>query len=219
MDTQMPGLSGLALIRALREECKTHNAVRAGTRILAISASPVGEEIHQAADGFLLKPLEVDELLNLLELQPAKVETAIDSSLVRSSSDAAQATADYEPDSELFIDPVVLGKYQAMMPDAAVREIYVALSTDLHPRLAQLSEAMEAGDAAEVKRIAHAIKGSCGMFGLKSAAAAAARLETNATGAASNGPDTYSAELIRLYAALHALDVILGGDFPVRVKT
>src|SRR5271168_1880648 len=60
MDTQMPGLSGLDLIAALR-------TASGKSRIIAISGSEVGDEIRQAADGFLLKPIQVEALTALLE--------------------------------------------------------------------------------------------------------------------------------------------------------
>ncbi len=46
MDTQMPGLSGVDLLEALRRTVKT------SVRIVAISGSEGGEALRQAADGF-----------------------------------------------------------------------------------------------------------------------------------------------------------------------
>ncbi len=190
MDTQMPGLSGLGLIEALRG-CST-------ARIVAISGSDPGEAIRQAADGFLLKPIEPEGLLAWINrTEPGAIAQSI-----------AQVQAGQELGADI-VDPIVLGKLKAMMPASAVREIYAAVASDLTTRLATLRAAMDAADSIEVARIAHAIKGGCAMVGLSSAREAASRLET------SNLPVTWPAELAHLHSALKGLEVMLGGNFPV----
>jgi CheY-like chemotaxis protein len=190
MDLQMPGLSGAELIDALR--------ARSAARIFAISGSEPGEDMRGVADGFLLKPVDMDGLVALL--QPGaghKTEELL----------AIAAEAEPAGSSEV-IDPAVLGKLKAMMPPAAVREIYAAVASDLKTRLVTLQSAMNASDVVEVKRLAHSIKGGCSMVGLTGASAAAARLET------SNTTVTHPQELSQLHAALVALDGILGDNFP-----
>jgi len=186
MDTQMPGLSGLDLIGALR--------ARTQSRIVAISGSDPGEAIRDAADGFLLKPIQPEDLDALLAGDPAQTQTG--------TSTGITVSASAEDDA---IDPVVLGKLKAMMPPSAVREIYAAVAADLGPRLDSLQSAMDAKDAASVARIAHAVKGGCSMVGLT---AAAARLEI------SNRIETWPEELIELRRALVALQRILIHEFP-----
>jgi CheY-like chemotaxis protein len=192
MDTQMPGLSGLDLIQALR----------AGTsgKIIAISGSEPGEAIRQATDGFLLKPIQPEEL----------------DALLAATSDGPATSGPAPPDAstghildEPVIDPLVLGKLKAMMPPAAVREIYSAVATDLATRLESLAAAMDAGNAVEVARIAHTTKGGCSMVGLTAATGAAARLEI------SNRIGTWPKELAQLRAALEGLQRILGDEFPI----
>ena len=183
MDTQMPGLSGLELIQALRQVTKA--------RIVAISGSDPGVAIREAADGFLLKPIAAESVVALL----AGGTTA-----------AADAEATDSP-AEL-IDPVVLGKLKAMMSAKALREIYTAVATDLKSRLGPLQAAVDAGDDAEMRRIAHAIKGGCAMVGLTGAMQAAAQLES------SNVPVTSPEAMGQLRSSLIALEVMLGRDFP-----
>jgi HPt (histidine-containing phosphotransfer) domain-containing protein len=103
----------------------------------------------------------------------------------------------------------VLGKLKAMMPPAAVREIYAAVASDLTTRLDSLSAAMEAGNSAGVARIGHTIKGGCSMVGLTAANDAAARLET------SNLIETWPKELFELRSALAALQSILSDEFQI----
>ncbi len=186
MDTQMPGLSGLALIQALR------NSTRA--RIVAISGSDPGEAIRQAADGFLLKPIEPGAVLDWInQAEPGAL---------------AQIQAEQQSGAGI-VDPIVLGKLKAMMPVSAVREIYAAVASDLTTRLITLQAAMDAADSTEVARIGHAIKGGCAMVGLIGARETASRLET------SNLPETWPAELAHLHSALKGLEVMLGDNFPV----
>jgi len=192
MDTQMPGLSGVALVSALRG-C-------VGSRIVAISASEPGAAMRQAADGFLLKPIDAGSLLDWLQTSPesAPGEYAALPAAVETVMDAVGLA---------LVDPEVLGKLRAMMPDAGVRELYAAVAADLVHRLPLLESAMEAENAAEVARIAHAIKGGCAMVGLTGARDAAANLEV------SNLPVTWSNELAHLRIALTNLECMLGGDF------
>ena len=185
MDTQMPGLSGLALIDALRG--------RTTARIVAISGSDPGEAVRKAADGFLLKPIEPETVLAWVD---------------KAAVDDKPEVQDDKPRFAEAVDPVVLGKLKAMMPVSAVREIYAAVASDLTKRLVTLQAAMDATDSAEVARIAHAIKGGCAMVGLSSAREAASRLET------SNLPETWTAELTHLHSALNGLEVMLGDNFP-----
>jgi CheY-like chemotaxis protein len=192
MDNQMPGLSGLDLIAALRS--------RSSARIIAISGSEVDESIKQATDGFLLKPIEAADVTALLaasvkDIKPAVPdETAVPAELIAIESP---------------VDPIVLGKLQAMMPAKAVREIYAATATDLRTRLTSLEAAMTAANTPEVQRIAHSIKGGSAMVGLSAATQAANRLET------SDLTGLWPAELAQLVSALEALEGMLLLEFPV----
>ena len=202
MDTQMPGVSGARLIKALRQRLKERNG-SGQTRIIAISGSQVGDAIHQAADGFLLKPIQVESVLALLGT-PAPSAGAPGFDLQASEDQDLAET----PETRAVLDPAVLdsavlGKLKAMMPEAALCEVYAAVATDLETRLATLAAAMDAGDAAAVASIAHTIKGGCGMVGLSGATEAAARLES------SNLPETWPGELLQLHFALGNLQGIL----------
>ncbi|MFC5861656.1 response regulator [Acidicapsa dinghuensis] len=197
MDAQMPGLSGVGLIEALR---KSSNA-----RIIAISGS-ANDRVRESADGFLLKPVDPAALEEVLGTQ--------EQSGAQNHGLTLQATADLPEDAdnnteaagrvaEHVIDPVMLKKLRAMMPDSAVREIYMATAMDLASRLVTLSAAMSQGRASEVARVAHAIKGGCAMVGLSGARDSAARLEI------SNQPENWQNELTQLHFALDKLQGLL----------
>ena len=199
MDTQMPGVSGTRLIKALRQRLKDRNASEQ-TRIIAISGSEVGDAIHQAADGFLLKPIQVESVLALLEAPASASTLDLQASAAPGPSETPETRAILDP---VVLDPTVLGKLKAMMPDAALREVYAAVAADMETRLATLSAAMDAGDATAVASIAHTIKGGCGMVGLTGATEAAASLEN------SNLPDSWPEELLQLHFALKNLQSLL----------
>jgi CheY-like chemotaxis protein len=205
MDTQMPGVSGLELLETLRRGCQA--------RIVAISGSAVSSRVRRAADGFLMKPVEVEELMRLLEgpaerrrrvmLEKNVSASAGKSNGSRRANGGVAVNGEAAGAEDAVIDPLVLGKLKAMMNAAALREVYTATAADLEGRLATLAAAMQDGQAAEVVRIAHAIKGGCAMVGLSAAKDSAARLETG------NQSETWQNELSQLHFALDKLQGIL----------
>jgi CheY-like chemotaxis protein len=205
MDSQMPGVSGARLIKALRQRLKDRNAANQATygqtKIIAISGSEVADAIRQAADGFLLKPIQVESVLALIDAPVLDLHASAAPDLAETPETCP--ILDPAVGDPAVLDPIVLGKLKAMMPDAALREVYSAVAADLETRLATLTAAMDAGDAAAVASIAHTIKGGCGMVGLCGATEAAARLEN------SNLPETWPEELLQLHFALKNLQGLL----------
>jgi len=202
MDTQMPGLSGLELVKELRRLSDAH--------LIAISGSEVSAELRKVTDGFLLKPVEVDALTAILSAKDSRISATTSGSPVEADNKPAfgsnlpSISAETDPETEYLIDPVVLGKLRAMMPASAVLEIYAAVASDLKTRLIPLAAAIDARDAIEVSRIAHTIKGGCAMVGFSMATEAAALLEN------SNRHETWPKELLQLHFALGKLQSMLG---------
>jgi CheY-like chemotaxis protein/HPt (histidine-containing phosphotransfer) domain-containing protein len=138
MDTQMPGLSGSALIDQLRTRTKAP--------LYAISGSEPPPDVIKAADGFLLKPFGPDILERTLQRHITHPEpTPIADSPV--------------------VNETTLAQLRGVMPEKGVREIFTAIAADLEKRHDLLVAAIERGDSAEIKRIGHAIKGGSGMAG------------------------------------------------------
>jgi CheY-like chemotaxis protein len=152
MDFQMPGLSGTRLIGELRMHTQA--------RIYVVSGSYPPPEVTAAADGFLLKPFGAEALGKLLE---------------DSKPDAATSLLDA---NDPVVSEEVLAQFRQLMPEPAVRKVYEAVVADLDRRIDALSNAMDKGDVAEVRRIGHAIKGGCGMAGALEAARLGALLES-----------------------------------------
>jgi len=151
VDVLMPGLNGVALVKALR--------IRTGAAIYAISGSNPPDELKAAVDGFLMKPFSPESLQTLLDEHNRKSEQP--------------AATDEAP----VLNVKILGQFREMMPDAAVREVYTAVVGDLRRRITALEGAIARHDAVEVHRIGHTIKGGCGMAGAQQAARLGALLE------------------------------------------
>jgi CheY-like chemotaxis protein len=188
VDAQMPGISGVELIKELRSTC--HRA-----RIYVISGSGPAPEIVSASDGLLLKPFDNDALRKLLE--------------------GGQRTApSYLDPSDPVVSSEVLSKLRQMMPEAAVREIYTATAADLTRRIEALSRAIARRDSDEIHRIGHAIKGGCGMAGAVQAARLGAKLEIAPSAAEDNHLDNSKALLRDLRNAAQALQSMLDAELP-----
>jgi CheY-like chemotaxis protein/HPt (histidine-containing phosphotransfer) domain-containing protein len=151
MDTQMPGLSGAALIRQLR--------ANSAATIYAISGSHAPDSVVNSVDGFLMKPIGPEALQRVLEKHAFGFRPA--------------PSAGLGPAPEtlpLVVNPKVLAQLRDIMKESAVREIYAAVLADLDKRRPQLEAAIELGDHATVRRIGHSIKGGCSMAGALEAA-------------------------------------------------
>jgi len=191
LDAQMPGLKGAALIAELR--------TRSRARIVVFSGSPPPTEVSAAADGSLLKPLDVAALRRLLESSGA------------GEASAAPTIADpYTP----VVNLEILTKLRRLMPESGVREIYRAIVNDLGVRSTLLEQAIAKGDVPEVRRIGHAVKGGCAMAGAMQAARIGALLEAIPDGSEGNQSDNSIRLLNDLRSAAQALQRILDGELP-----
>jgi len=188
MDAQMPGLSGKKLITELRG--------RTQARIFAISGTDVPPEVVNAADGFLLKPFNAENLRQLL---------------VGNQAEAAPTLLD---PNEPVVSMEVLGQLRRVMPESGVRQIYSVVVADLSKRIEALGAAIAKGDAAEIRRIGHAIKGGCGMAGALQAARLGALLEAMPLNSKDNQLDNSAVLLSDLRAAALGLERMLDAELP-----
>jgi len=189
VDAQMPGLSGAALIAELRSNSRG--------RIITVSGSNPPAEVTAAADGFLLKPLDVEALRKLLDGRAA--QPALPASL--------------GPDAPV-ISPETLAQLRVLMPERGVREIYQAIVGDLAYRIETLEKAAARGDLDEVRRLGHAIKGGCAMAGALQAARLGALIEGVSLEGAGNQSDNITPLLNDLRSAAAALKSMLDAELP-----
>ena len=200
MDAQMPGLRGSQLIGEMR--------ARSRARIFVISGSNAPSEMIAAADGFLLKPFTAHALHKLME----KHEPQATPSTPSDPSDLSEAPV-LQP-ADPVVSPETLAQLREMMTEGAVRQIYAAIVADLARRIGALEAAIANGDAAEVRRIGHAIKGGCGMAGALQAARLGALLESGILESKGNHLDNRSRVITDLRAAARNLESMLDADFP-----
>lgn len=191
MDAQMPGLSGISLVAQLRA------ITNAG--VYAVSGSNPPSELIAACDGFLLKPFAPEELTRLLQRHADDTTPTVPSALA--------------PDMPV-VNAETLAQLRSLMPEAGVRQIYTAVVADLFKRTAAIEAAIAAKDAAEIRRIGHAIKGGCSMAWATQAAALGALLESGALESKGNQLDNDSPLLKDLRTATHALQRMLETEFP-----
>lgn len=188
MDVQMPGLSGSALIAALRKHTTA--------RIFVMSGSNPPPEVAAAADGFLLKPFSAETLGKLLESsQPGSAPSLLDA-------------------NDPVISAEILAQFRKLMPESAVRKVYEAVVVDLGKRIGAVADALAKGDIAEVRRIGHAIKGGCGMAGALEAARLGALIEVWDYRTGDNQLDNREALLRDLRAAALRLKNMLDVEMP-----
>jgi CheY-like chemotaxis protein/HPt (histidine-containing phosphotransfer) domain-containing protein len=183
VDVQMQGLNGVQLIDELR--------ARSDADIYAISGSGLPKELETVVDGFLLKPFGPEALQKLLDehhLKPSPQELT---------------------SGEPVVSAKILSQFRQMMPEPTVREVYVAVVADLKKRNAALGAAIAEGNAVEVRRIGHTIKGGCGMAGARQAARLGALLE-----AESDELSNSAAIRVELKLAQENLERMLEVEFP-----
>jgi CheY-like chemotaxis protein len=193
MDVQMPGLSGLELIKQLR--------AGSNARLYVISASGTPEEIIAVADGFLLKPFPPEALTRLIQEQEAKSRP--------------QAAPGLDP-GEAVVNGETLSQLREMMPDKAVRQIYEAIIADVGRRTALLESAIAKSDWVETRRIGHAIKGGGSMAGAVQVARLGELIESGGLEPAGvNQSDNRSVILADLRAAALNLQRMLDAELNV----
>jgi CheY-like chemotaxis protein len=183
MDAQMPGLKGVSLVRELR--------VRTKASIYAMSGSALPDDVISSVDGHLAKPFGPDALKQLMKGH-------LSSRRVSDSGEDAPV-----------VNHETLTQLRSIMAPRAVREIYVAVVDDLDRRDSALRQALAVGDANEIRRLGHAIKGGCGVAGALQAAHLGALLE-----AEGDQLDNVPHILIELKAATENLRRMLEAEFP-----
>jgi CheY-like chemotaxis protein len=165
VDLQMPGVSGGQLAERVRAMGSP------GPLLLAMSASEVQRQHLLAFDGFLLKPLAVDDLRRALT--PKKRGRKPGVRVVHPGRTEAR------PPAGQVLDMTVIKKLLAMMPKEALLELFSACIADTRSCIRDLQNYLMQGGSKDesVRPLAHRIKGAASMVGAVHLARLAAGLE------------------------------------------
>lgn len=163
VDLQMPGMSGGQLAEKVRALGSP------GPLLLAMSASEAQRRQLLSFDGFLLKPVAVDDLRRALKPKPQAQVPRVRS--VQPAKRAAQTVPD-QP-----IDRTVVAKLLKMMPKQAFHDLLAACITDSRTCIQAITRLAEQGNLAGINPLAHRIKGAASMVGAVHLASLAAGVE------------------------------------------
>jgi CheY-like chemotaxis protein/HPt (histidine-containing phosphotransfer) domain-containing protein len=165
VDLQMPGVSGGQLAEKVRAMGSP------GPLLLAMSASEVQRQQLLAFDGFLLKPLAVDDLRRALTPKKRGRKTGV--------RVAHPGRTEPRPPAGQALDMTVIKKLLAMMPKESLLELFSACIADTRSCIRDLQNFMQQGGGNDdgVRPLAHRIKGAASMVGAVRLAQLAADLE------------------------------------------
>lgn len=142
-DIQMPGTTGSALARALRDCCGP------APLLLAMSGSRPGDDMIREFDGLLLKPFTMEELTAAIAAtdHPAEVaDKAVKKSVV-------------------LLDASIYEKLAASMRADRLQQLYAVCLIDAEERITRMRQLASNQDDVSFRKEAHAIKGGAGMVG------------------------------------------------------
>jgi signal transduction histidine kinase/CheY-like chemotaxis protein/HPt (histidine-containing phosphotransfer) domain-containing protein len=207
MDMQMPEMDGIEATNAIRA---VERQVGGHLPIIAMTASAMKGDrercLAAGMDGYVSKPIDVAQLLRVLEgivAAPALVE------YIRPIS-AASPGADSSAESNLS-DVIDLAIARERLPpgDGQLREFAQLLMTEASKLLADVQHACSEGDAIRLRRAAHTLGSSASLFGAQHIVKISANLERFAadnrlSDAASLVPQLET-EITRLLATLERI--------------
>jgi PAS domain S-box-containing protein len=172
MDVQMPEMDGFETTSAIRaRELLTGGRVP----IIAVTAHAMKGDrercLGAGMDGYLSKPVQVQQLLNLLREFEALPAQAAEPSYPQAPQESRHADQETEPVSKRALLDRLEGDSQLL---SELIEIYLSESPSL---LAAAQQALQEKQGQDLARLAHTIKGSVGNFLAEAAFEMAKRLE------------------------------------------
>jgi PAS domain S-box-containing protein len=169
MDVQMPVMDGLAATAAIRErEARDHGRRR--VPIMAVTAFALRGDrekcLAAGMDDYLTKPIKPDDLAAALNRLFADAQPAAPASASAPSEPAAGAGFDFSAALSY------VGGDRALLD-----ELLVIFAEDAPVRMEAIRKAIAGGDAQELMREAHTLKGALKVLGAAAAAGLALELE------------------------------------------
>lgn len=193
MDVQMPDMDGFQATAAIRElEKQTGRR----TPIIALTAHALkgGRErcLTAGMDGYVTKPIRPEELYETLEL--------LASSAPEGEQGKARDAQGVHAEPEVYSRNVGLRHTGG---DEALLEEVIAIFLEYTPgQMKKLEKALDARDAPEVERLAHALKGAAANIGAQHMSLEASALECAAKDAA---PEALRSRFSQLQKSFEAL--------------
>ena len=189
MDIQMPGMDG----HEATVEIRRREAVLAwrgkghGTPIIAMTANAMQGDREKALaagmDDYLAKPVRQEDLEEVLGRWVSRVGGV-------APEDGFPEEGAAPNGSGGVLDPEVLANLRNLGDAELLAELAGMFFDDVTSRLGELREAVEAGDAAGVERVAHTLKGSSGNMGAVRMSGICAELQdVGASGDLTRAPD------------------------------
>ena len=170
MDMQMPVMDGISATRAIRARASRG----ARTPIVALTANVLAGQfqscIDAGMDDVLAKPLE-----------PARLQEVLERFLLPFPA-AASAAAEAPPGPGLASHPLDLARLASLAGDdtAFMHELLATFRASALSSLAEMREALDAGDRERLRRAAHKLKGGSDNIGATRLRELAAQLEAGA---------------------------------------
>jgi CheY-like chemotaxis protein len=162
MDVQMPEMDGLEATRLILDEWPPERR----PRIVAMTANVMKEDreacLAAGMDDYLAKPIRIPELVAALSrCRPLGGEAA------SGPEDAGHPDPAIGDDAVAQLDPAALDNVRALAggDGAFLAELIDTFLADAPQLLAQMGQAVEAGDAATLRRAAHSLKSNSAEFG------------------------------------------------------
>jgi signal transduction histidine kinase/CheY-like chemotaxis protein/HPt (histidine-containing phosphotransfer) domain-containing protein len=170
MDMQMPEMDGLAATRHIRASAGPNQTVP----ILALTANAFVEDAERC------KAAGMNEHLTK-PIRRATLEAALLQYLSGRPITAQGQDVPHRAKVKHALDPEAWADLQSDMPAAAVRKLAETFLAVQARELEAMRADLSAGDAAELRRRAHSLKGAARLFGANALGDAAAALEAGTT--------------------------------------
>ncbi|WP_417389791.1 PAS domain S-box protein [Gimesia sp.] len=190
MDVQMPTMDGLQATAMIREQ-EYGSGVH--TPIIAMTAYAMRGDrdkcIAAGMDSYISKPIDANKLILVLErlaMRNGKIDSKKDlsdsSELLQQQAEAKPIKSDSEPENQPTADSRPAINMQAALKrvgdDAKILDDMVSFFFEDAPALlAEINQQTAAGDAEELTRAAHSLKGLCANFNAYPAVEAAKTIE------------------------------------------
>lgn len=216
MDVQMPEMDGLQATQMIRKE----EARRGGhVPIMALTAHAMQGDrekcLAAGMDDYVAKPLHIEKvqaaIARVFGTTPGDDDSSIAAADERGQAGAAAASNSMESPTDAEPTSVSAVDWSAALDTVRgnrnlLREIAEAFLVESVGLSSQIRSAIAAGDAAQVRRDAHTLKGSLYLFGNSRAIEGVIRLETSAGNddltAAAAAMSQLDAELLQINEAL-----------------